>query len=137
MRRPPPPSDLAEAALPYLVQPVQVHLLPHGDVTQRQDLRRGHRAAISLHVWLKGFRQFPDTLLPTQLWVWLRKVNKPSPRAMGKPSPAHAWPPPKFFQASRSSSSSRISPSAPLPWDCSVHVVGVPGPKEPLIQQRD
>lgn len=117
---------------PYLVQPVQVHLLPHGDVTQRQDLRRGHGAACGSKVSANS----PDTLLPTQLWVWLRKVNKPSPQAMGMPSSAHAWPPSKFFQASRSSSS-RISPSAPLPWDCSAHVVEVPGPKEPLIQQRD
>lgn len=60
------------------MQPVQVHLLPHGDVTQRQDLRGDHRAQSGSMWGSKVSANSPDTLPPTQLWVWLRKVNKPS-----------------------------------------------------------
>lgn len=58
----PPPSP--RGGSPYLVQPVQVHLLSHGDVTQCQDLNRAPESESQAPSVTGGVRPFPRRPAP-------------------------------------------------------------------------
>lgn len=131
------------------MQPVQVHLLPHGDVTERQDLKRGHRATVRLRVRLKGFRQLPRHPSPHSALGLAQESQQTLPAGVGD---GNAQPGPRL-------ASSQILPgllllllwdfplgpaalgllnlccrrSRPLEAEVPLNLV----PKEPPIQQRD
>ena len=118
---------------PHLVQPVQVHLLPHGDVAQCQDLREGPEGKSQASHAAQVPASSPDTLLPG--------LSRPgsSSQLTHKPfscpallSSAQAWPPPRLFQVPPGSFSSRVFPSrahwALLHLGCLIHVLGVQDP---------